>query len=424
VARRLQVLIRLVPLLLMLGQLAVVVWMVRIHKRRQLDDHQRMQQAVAHATGAVPDEFARDERLLEKQSSWWSATVTVGVLVGAAAGYWITRIFWPRVPAWTFLAIALLLHALVTLGQSLVKRTPKPWDPIEPGGPRFDWGPTRRAVPASLAVFILMNVGAFPRWMGDPVVWLINGFVAVMWYSVLEQKFVLWAIRRGDYEGALKVVRLFHFYNPEGGAAQQRIGHILLLAGRFREAEETLRRAVAGLRSRAAQAHALEFLGDALLEQGRYDEAQRSYEAALAAAPGFRRPYRGMAELALRQGLDRARALEHVENIVGPKGPSWNRWTVNGQAADDYWSLRAWALAELGRGAEVPHAVAEAIRKTNAKSGPDLAATYRRLGLAMRAMDRQAEAEEYLKKASAVDPHGRWSALAKAALGERSAWSV
>jgi hypothetical protein len=62
-------LIRFVPLLLMLGQLAVVVWMVRIYKRRQLNDHLHLQQAVTHATGAVPREFARDERLLMKRSS-------------------------------------------------------------------------------------------------------------------------------------------------------------------------------------------------------------------------------------------------------------------------------------------------------------------------------------------------------------------
>jgi len=32
-------------------------------------------------------------------------------------------------------------------------------------------------------------------------------------------------------------------------------------------------------------------------------------------------------------------------------------------------------------------------------------------------MDRQTEAQEYLKKAGDADPNGRWSALAKAALG-------
>jgi hypothetical protein len=410
------------PLVLALALLAMPVWMVRNYKRSRLSDHVRLQQAVAHATGAVPEEFARDERLLARQSSWWSATVTVGVIVGAMVAYSITRMFWPAVPPWMFLAITLGLHAVVTLGQTLVKRTPKPWDPIEPGGPGFDWGPTRRAVPASLVVFTFMNVGAFPKWMGDPFVWLLCGLSLAMWFRVAGEKLRVRVLRRGDYDGALKLVRRFRFYNPEGGHALLWRGHVLVLAGRFREAEETLRAAVARLRSRTAQAHALEFLGDALMGQGRFDEAQRSYEAALHAVPGFRRPYRGMAEVALQRGGDAARALEYVENILGPTGLSWNQWVNARHSKDDYWSLKAWALAELGRGAEAATAAGEAIRRTNPKSRPDLATTCRRLGMAMKALGRQAEAEEYFKRARDADPHGRWSAQVGAMLGEKSAW--
>jgi len=423
-AQRFQLLIRFVPLLMVLGVVAVTIWMVRLYKGQRLREHRQLQFAVEHATGAVPDEFARDERLLAKQSSWWSASVTVGVTVGAMAGYSITRMFFPRVPAWTFLAIALGLHVVVTLGQTLVKRTPKPWDPIEPGGPGFDWGPTRRALPVSLAVFLLMNVGAFPKWMGDPVLWLLYGIMAFTWYVFLEQKLIHIAIRRGDYDGALKIVKRFRILNPEGGPALMRRGHILLLAGRYRESEEALRGAILRLRARAQQANVLEFLGDALLEQGRYDEAQRSYEAAIHTVPSFRRPYRGLAEIVLRQGRDASRALQYVESIAGKQGPPSSRFTINGKAADDYWALKAWALAECGRGAEVDQVVEEAIHNTNSKSRPDLAATYRRLGLAMRALGRQAEADQYLKQAAAADPNGRWSELARAALAEKSVWKV
>lgn len=65
-------------------------------------------------------------------------------------------------------------------------------------------------------------------------------------------------------------------------------------------------------------------------------------------------------------------------------------------------------------GAEVPAAVAEAIRHTNARSAPDLCTSYRRLGLAMRALDRKAEAEEHLQKAIANGPRGRWALAARA----------
>ncbi len=239
---RWQRLIRSIPLVLMLGVVAMIVWVVKIYKSQQLDEHQRLQQAVVHATGAVPEEFARDERLLAKQSSWWSASLTVGVILGASMGFFVARIFWPGLPSWIFLALALGLHVAVTVAQSLIRRTPRPWDPIEPGGPSFDWGPTRQALPAALGVFLLMNLGSFP------VVWLLLGVAALMWYKVLEQKFIVWALRRANYDEALKVVRGFRFYNLEGEAAQFRLGRILLLAGRFREAEEALRRAVARLR--------------------------------------------------------------------------------------------------------------------------------------------------------------------------------
>jgi len=412
-----------IPLVLLLGLAATPVWAVRRYKHRQWREHVRLQQAVAHATGAVPEEFARDERLLARQSSWWSATLTVVVIVGAMLTWSITRTIWPAAPPWMFLPIAFALHAVVALGQSMVRRTPRPWDPIEPGRPGFDWGPARRAVPATLAVFFLMNLGAFPKWMGDPFVWLFCALALAAWFRMAGETLRIRALRRGDYERALKLVRRFRFYNPDGGAALMWRGHVLVSAGRFREAEETLRLAVARLRSRSAQARALEFLGDALLEQARYGEAQRSYEAAVHAVPGYRRPYRGLAELALRRH-DPARALEYVESILGPSGSAWNRWTINQRAHDDYWALRAWALAELGRGAEVPEAAALALRATNSNSPPCLAATYRRLGMAMKALDRQSEAEDYFKRARNADPNGRWSAQARTMLGEKSVFRV
>ncbi len=419
IAQRWQFLIRSIPLLLSLATLAVPIWIVRRIKRHQLSQHQQLRQAVAHATGAVPEEFVRDERLLVRQSSWWSATVAVAVVVGASAGYWVLRIFWPTAPTWTFLAIALGLHLLVMLWQTVVRREAKPWDPIQPGGPGFDWGPTRRALPASLAVFFLMSAGHLPKWVGDPVLWVLYCLLAFVWGKFIEEKLVTAAMRRGDLQGGFRVIRLFHFYNPDGGAALRLRGQLLLMAGRYVEAETALRRAAASLRSLPGQAFCLEALGDVLMEQGREPEALRSYQASLATTPGFRRAYRGMAELALRGGHDPARALELVEQIVGPSGPSSNPLTLNARSTDDYWALKAWALAQLGRPAEADAAVAEALRKTNPRSPLDLAATWRRLGLAMRALGRESLAASYLKKAIEANPNGRIGTLAKEALGKQ-----
>ena len=110
------------------------------------------------------------------------------------------------------------------------------------------------------------------------------------------------ALRRGDYEGALKIIRWFHFYNPSGSEAMRMSGHILLLAGRYPEAEDALRRSFSSSQAGANLLMALEYLGDTLMEEGRYDEAQRSFEAALHTFTWLRRPYRGMAEMIASPG--------------------------------------------------------------------------------------------------------------------------
>src|SRR5258708_24911753 len=89
-------------------------------------------------------------------------------------------------------------------------------------------------------------------------------------------------------------------------------GHILLAAGRYREAEDTLRRSLVGSHARQSYGLALEYLGDALMEQGRYDEATRSYEAALHAFSWRLRPYRGMAEMLLRRGNNAPQTFGYV----------------------------------------------------------------------------------------------------------------
>jgi tetratricopeptide (TPR) repeat protein len=315
--------------------------------------------------------------------------------------------------------IAVAFHAVYVLWRSLVKRTPKPWDPIEPGGPGYDWGDFRKGLPGTIGIFLLTNFDVVHRSIGDPILWLLSALGVFLVYHVGTTYLLNAALKRGDYDGALRVITKLRPLNPNSARAMKQRGLVLLLAGRFREAEDALRRAIAGMGSGPQQATALERLGDALLEQGRYDEAMRSFQAAIHAHPGFRRPYRGMAELLLRQRKDPPRALEYVEEIVGPSGPSRNKMTINGEVRDDYWALKAWALAEAGRTSEVASAVENAIRCSDSKSRPSMAATYHRIGMAMLAIGNEEAANGYLKQSQDFDPHGRWSALAKASSTDR-----
>ncbi|HTS64601.1 MAG TPA: tetratricopeptide repeat protein [Candidatus Acidoferrales bacterium] len=409
----------LVPPLLSLALLAVPVWLVRSAKRTRLQEHQQVQAAVEHFTGEAPELLQRTERRLQKESSWAGAFVAVTLPIASFIGYLTLRTFWRSAPVWTFLALAVLFHAVYVLWRSRVKRRPKPWDPIEPGGPGYEWTDVRRSLPGTLLLFVLMNFSEVNRAIGDPVLWILYAVLVWSAHRMISRLLYNAAIRRGEYDRALAFVRWFHCYNPGGSRALRFRGFALMMAGRSREAEEVLRRAIARETRNADQAYALDHLGDALLDQGRYQEAMRSFEAALRAQTGFRRPYRGMAEALLRQHKDPQRALELVESIAGSSGPSRNRWTVNGEVRDDYWGLKAWALAELGRGGEVASAVENAFGATNLKSPADAAATCYRAGMAMLAAGNEGAGIAYLKRACEADPKGRRGALARSALEER-----
>src|SRR6202044_2360916 len=189
-----------------------------------------------------------------------------------------------------------------------------------------------------------------------------------------------------DYDGATNIVRWFHFYNPSSIESLRMRGHILVSAGHYREAEEILRRSLAGAQARDSYGSALEYLGDALMEQGRYDEAMRSYEAALHAFPWLRRPYRGMAEMLLRQGRQTGQALEWIEKIVDFDGLTFAQRKRNGPPQDDYWALKGWAQGVLGRRKDAEASIENAMKATDKRTLPDLATTYYRAGMAMRAL--------------------------------------
>jgi tetratricopeptide (TPR) repeat protein len=120
----------------------------------------------------------------------------------------------------------------------------------------------------------------------------------------------------------------------------------------------------------------------------------------------------------LRQEKNPRQALEYVEKITDWSDLSWRQRQSNGKPQDDYWALKAWALACLGRSSEVASAIDSALSATNKKVLPDLAATHYRAGMAMQALGNITSANEHFKQAMDLDPQGRRGALAKAALRE------
>jgi len=130
-----------------------------------------------------------------------------------------------------------------------------------------------------------------------------------------------------------------------------------------------------------------------------------------------RRPYIGLANVVLRQHRDPRRALEFLEQVGTSKR------TLGPELRDEYWALKAWALAESGQTSEVAPAIENAFRYTP-QSKPGVAFTCYNAGMAMLAMGEEAKAREYFQRARESDPEGRWGKLAKEALGERSVFRV
>lgn len=305
----------------------------------------------------------------------------------------------------------------MTFQESLTKRKPKPSDPIGPGSPsRYDWGKTGSALAGGAFVILLWNADRLPMLSFLRGRMFLTVLIGLSVYHGLMVSLMNAALRRGDYDRALNIIRWFHFYNPSSVEALRMTGHVLVAAGRYREAEDTLRQSLASAHARESYGTALEHLGDALMEQGRYDEAMRSYEAAVYAFSWRRRPYRGMAEMLLRQGKQTEQALNWIEKIIDFTGLSYGQRKRNGRPQDDYWALKAWALARMGRRQEAESAIESALKATDKRVLPDLATTYYRAGMAMQVLGDETKAREYMKRAAELDPVGRRGTLAKAAM--------
>jgi tetratricopeptide (TPR) repeat protein len=398
--------------------LIVGIWTVLRYRRRRIDQHQRVTQAVELATGEVPAELEAGARNLKSTSGFGLVILWVGTFVG----YALLRKVWHHAPYWTIAVIALAIHLLITFERSLVKRKPQPSDPIGPGAPsRYDWAKSWKALAGAAALVLLVYADHLPILSFLRGYWLWIFVLGPALYHAAAIHLFSAAAKRGDYDAAIKIIRWANFYNPWAVEPLRISGHMLLLAGRYQEAEETLRRSLASSQARESYGLALENLGDTLAEQGRYNEAMRGYEAALLAFPWRRRTYRSMAEMALRRGQKPEQALDWIERIVDFAGLSWRQRKANGRPQDDYWSLKAWALARLGRASEASEAIQNALHHTNKNSAPDMAATHYRAGMAMQALGNESAAREHFKLAIQYDPHSRRGLLSEAALHDLDA---
>jgi tetratricopeptide (TPR) repeat protein len=243
------------------------------------------------------------------------------------------------------------------------------------------------------------------------------------------------AYRRGDFAQALQITETLPNH-PHSRQYWFLRGGALMQLGRLNEAEQSFRQAVAlaqqnefaiqgrGIRGgigaveKEIKLSALHVaaLGDLYLEQGRYGEATRCFEASLRDWPGHGPFHSHLAEACLRRSDPPAEALQWatlaVEEDRAGKGVLPEAYNMN--LCEDLGTL-AWAVAVASHDRpQVDRLVDEAVKLAGTLSVPTSAQVHFQSGLAYAALGDEKRSSQYLEEAARIDPQGRWGRAARA----------
>lgn len=218
-----------------------------------------------------------------------------------------------------------------------------------------------------------------------------------------------------------------------------------LLEGRPVEAENHFRRSFAMAVDAPDRVRGLVCLGDALMDQGRYEESKAYLLRALELGDPTGSGQGSMADLLLTTGTDPEQALEMAEQamrLLTSRSTHlyFDRQVTNDLTLSKYWARRASALAQLDRHTEARQAIERASRIAEAAQiesqhtknripisrkivlggsrlahGRDLtlATTHWRIGLALLAIDDSSRAAEHFRITRDTDRRGKYRRLAE-----------
>ncbi len=224
--------------------------------------------------------------------------------------------------------------------------------------------------------------------------------------------------RGGDYEAALQAAEAFRA-NGEITASYcyyrgVNLGHL----GRLEEAEIWLRRDIAlrtGPRDKRHLAIGLTSLGHVLLQAGRYDEAQTCFEESIHTFPDRGSGYRSMAELFLLRPGNPSEAVRWaklaIQHEQAGKPLSANLRNLN--LGEDLATL-AWATAaESHNATEVARLAEAAIVKTGDDHVQSAAQVRYHLGCAFAELGDFETSARHYEEAARIDPQGNWGREAR-----------
>lgn len=191
----------------------------------------------------------------------------------------------------------------------------------------------------------------------------------------------------GDYTLAEAAAQCLESRNPADSAALLLRGHVLHQLHRFSEAEQIARTLVA--RRTVVLDYGL--LGDALMEQGRLDEAAAAYQKMIDLKPCYQSYTRAAHLRWLKGDLDGALvAIRLAIDTASPRDPESSAWA---------WTRLAAYELQRGTLAAAADAAAAALEKQ-----PDYAAALLTTGRIRLAQHRPAEAIDALRRAARLNP--------------------
>jgi len=396
------------------GMLATVAWPLRAMRYQLRLHREQMWTAVGHATGQLPGDLVAPAE--DRRKGW--AEHILALALALAAVFALGRV-WPQGVGSSVVTVFIAYEFFSGVLRAIQRREVKPSDPIGPGGPpKYDLAKSVQPVLLAIALFAFMRfdwlLGRLRGWWGLLLILPVGLFVGFILCGWLTDR----TVARADYDGALRLGRFLFWLRA--GALYVR-GDVLLKAGRYAEAEAALRQGIDAERRPEGRSLMLEDLGEALMETGRYGEAQRCFEGARELMPKRSVADRCMAELLLRQGLDAEKALELADRSLKLYRRSGHERVGSRERIGEILATRAWALVLRARSAEALEAIAEALKGPARKSRPALAHVRYNAGMAMKALGNCSAANEHFGRGRDVDPTGRWGNLCAQALRERSA---
>jgi tetratricopeptide (TPR) repeat protein len=214
------------------------------------------------------------------------------------------------------------------------------------------------------------------------------------------------AYERGDHQGAMRLIDRFGCLIPRSLREDFRT-MVLLYSGEPKQAESLIRSELENRKEAVLRNELNGTLGQALLDQGRYTEAEALFEQVIQGSPQRMGGYDGLAEIRILQGRPRE-AFELIEQAIRCE-EARSRLVRRFEAYEQghLWANRAWAEAALGWRAKAEQALERAFAAAR-KSKPELAGVHYRAGMLWNVLGSQVKAREHFRAARALDPEGRY----------------